>query len=170
MKLNAKIDNIILDNHNTAHLNLLVSNYRQAHELVTLDNEKLYTVELKEVKSKRSIESNRLLWKLLGELEKHSDIGLMTWYISALQDADCKPTYLVGNEELYETIVMSFRAVEVVGKRMIVDDNGKETEGVIYKCYVGSSKFTTKEMTRLIDVVLGYCAELGINTDLLNYE
>lgn len=169
MKINAKIDNIILDNHNRGHLNLIVDNYRQANELLNLDSEKLYRVEIKEVKSKRSIEQNALLWKLLGELEKHSDVGLMNWYISALQDADAKPTYLVGNEELYETIVMSFRAVEVVGKRMIVDDNGKETEGVIYKCYVGSSKFTTKEMNRLIDIVLGYCSEYGINTDLLDY-
>ena len=169
MKFNAKIESNILDTNYHAHLNLLVSNYRQSHELQTLDKSKDYIIEIKEVKSKRSLEQNRLLWALLGELEKQTDESLMNWYIKALIDCNAKPEYLVGSEALYESLVLLFRAVKPISKRMIVNDKGKEVEGIVYQCFVGSSKFNVKEMNQLIDVVLGYCAELGIETELLQY-
>ena len=171
MKYIAEVENILLDQKNNAHITLKVANYRQAHELSSLEFDgKVFSVDMKVRKSKRSIEQNNLLWGLLGLLEKNTDESMMNWYHKSLIDADAKPTYLLGNEDLFASLVSSFRAVKPIGKRMVKNNKNEEVEMIIYQCFVGSSKFNIKEMNKLIDVVLGYCAELGINTDLLNYE
>lgn len=171
MKYIAEVENILLDNKNNAHVTLKIANYRQAQELSSLQYEgKVYSVDMKERKSKRSIEQNALLWGLLGLLEKNTDESMMNWYHKSLISADAKPTYLLGNEDLFADLVLAFRAVKAVGKRIVKNNKGEDVEMIIYQCFVGSSKFNSKEMNKLIDVVLGYCAELGINTDLLNYE
>ena len=172
MKFNAKIESNILDNHNKAHLNLLVSNYRQSHDLQSLDNTKDYIVEIKEVKSKRSLEQNRLLWAMLGELEKATDESMMNWYHKALIDARAKIEYLLGTESMFATLITfkDFRSVRIVGKRIVTNKNNEEVEMNVYELIMGTSKMNVKEMNKVIDVVLGYCAELGIDTDLLRYE
>ena len=40
----------------------------------------------------------------------------------------------------------------------------------IYKVYIGSSKMNTKEMTELLDITLQICGELGIPTEMYDYE
>lgn len=170
MKYHATVENILLDNHNQTHITLKVANYRESHELSSLQfDNKVYAIDMRERKSKRSIDQNRLLWKMLGELEKVSGESMMNWYIKSLIDCNAKPEYLVGSEELFASLVLVFRAVKPIGKRMILNDKGEEVEGIIYQCFIGSSKFNVQEMNKLIDVVLGYCAELDIRTDLLEY-
>ena len=50
-----------------------------------------------------------------------------------------------------------FRAVQFV---RVYDDEGRNE----YKCFYGSSKMDTKEMSDLIDAVLDMAADEGINT------
>ena len=136
MKVHAKIDNIILDTKHVAHLNLLVSNYRQAHELLNLDNDKLYTVELKEVKSQRSILSNRYMWALLAELERVTKEPAFDWYVKALIQTGAVVDYVWGTVDTEETLKKSFRAVVKVKPYKI-----KDSDGWLYRVIVGSSKF-----------------------------
>jgi len=165
MKLNAKIESNILDNKHKAHITLLIENYRQAHDIQSLDSEKLYKIEIVEVKSKRSISQNNLMWALLHELEKVSDSDMMTWYIHAIEDADTKHTYLMGIVGLEKDLMKSWRAVKTVGKRMY---DGKEV--MMYKCFYGTSKLNVVEMNKIIDIVLGYCAEFNLDIEALKYE
>ena len=39
----------------------------------------------------------------------------------------------------------------------------KGVELVAFKCYIGSSRYDTKEMTELIDTALDYANEIGID-------
>lgn len=67
----------------------------------------------------------------------------------------------ISLEEAEENLKKGFRAVKVVRPEI---HNNKRF--YVYKCFVGSSKFNTQEMTRLIDVIVSWCHELNIPTDI----
>ncbi len=119
-------------------------------------------VTLRPYKSKRSLEQNRMLWSLLGKIaertqgtERKSDV--MAIYALMLEETNVKHTYIMALEEAKPQLEQVFRAVVECGER---DVNGKTLK--VYRCYEGSSKYTTEEMTRLIDCCLDRCNELGI--------
>ncbi len=128
-------------------------------ELMKLDMEKYYVCEIKEPKSKRSLEQNKLLWKLIHNIAKethHDDIEI---YCTVLERADAKSEYVITATDMEEELRKSFRGVRFVRMQEV---NGKEC--YVYKVYVGSSKMNTKEMSELLEIVIQLCSELGIPT------
>lgn len=165
MKFVAKFKERLIDNKYNAHLKLVVENNYHIKHTEELEEDVEYVVEVKKARSKRSIQQNRLLWKLLAELEHETGQDMMDWYIYALEDSDCKHEYLLGTDDIYDNLLKSFRAVRKVGKRMVND-----VELTMFKAFYGSSKFNVKEMNQLIDIVMGYCHESGIDTELIKLE
>ena len=62
-----------------------------------------------------------------------------------------------GLPEVENDLKQLYRVVKKMDERI---SNGKTT--YIYKCYYGSSKYDTQEMTSLIETTLDSLAELGI--------
>ena len=139
MKITSQYQRTSYDKSGKAEVTFRINNFRQIALLDELEQDVNYTLEIKRSRSKRSVEQNRYMWALLNALEEYSDMGMMTWYHHALEQADAKHEYLLGSDELMTTLVHLFRAVKPVGKRMV---NDKEV--TIYKCYLGSSKMNTK--------------------------
>ena len=134
-------------------------------ELLKLDMDKYYICEIKEPKSKRSIEQNKMLWQLIHSIAKEQKQDDMEVYCACLERADALSEYIITAYDMEDELRKCFRGVRFVRKQEV---NGKECN--IYKVYIGSSKMDTKEMTELIDVCLQICAELGIPTELYDYE
>ena len=134
-------------------------------ELLKLDMEKLFIVEVKEPKSKRSLEQNRMLWQLIHSIAKQQHQDDMEVYCALLERADAKSEYIITAYDMEDDLRKCFRGVRFIRKQ---DVNGKECN--IYKVYIGSSKMDTKEMTELLDITLQVCAELGILTMEFDYE
>ena len=128
-------------------------------ELLKLDRNKIYILEIKEPKSKRSLNQNRYMWKLINEIAKKQFQDEIEVYCQALEQAQAKYEYVLGLETIETELRKNFRAVKVVrpeiykGKKMIV-----------YKCFIGSSKMTTKEMNTLLEIVISWASQLGIPT------
>ena len=131
-------------------------------ELLKLEVGKVYSMEIKEPKSKRTLNQNNYMWKLIHEIAKIQMQDEMEIYCSALEEANTKYEYLMGKEEVLDELRKNFRAVKVV--RPIIQNNEKF---IVFKCFIGSSKFDTKEMTRLLEIVIEWAEELDINTSLL---
>lgn len=131
-------------------------------ELLKLEAGKVYSMEIKEPKSKRTLNQNNYMWKLIHEIAKIQMQDEMEIYCSALEEANAKYEYLMGKEEVLDELRKNFRAVKVV--RPIIHNNEKF---IVFKCFIGSSKFDTKEMTRLLEIVIAWAEELDINTSLL---
>ena len=127
-------------------------------ELLKLDMSKLYTCEVKEPTAKRSLEQNRLLWKLLHLIAKETRQDDMDVYCSVLERADALSDYVITATDMGEALRKTFRGVRFVRMQEV---NGREC--FVYKVYIGSSKMNTKEMTELLDVTLQLCGELGID-------
>ncbi len=161
MRLVAKYKGHLTDRHDKCELRLLIDNYRHVSYLDELEEDIEYSIEIKPIRSKRSANQNRYFWKLLHELEKESKQDVMIWYAHLLEETNCKFTHLMGIDNIDKELLGAFRAVRKMGKREV---NGKEV--MVYRCYYGSSKYTIAEMQELIEVLLKYCAEYNIETEV----
>lgn len=126
-------------------------------QLHKLKEEKL-SIEIKKYREKRSLDANAYCWVLLQKMaeilkkdkdEVYKDMickyGVFAHYI-------VKPSAVERTKEVW-------RAVRELGE---VTVNGKK--GVQLQCYFGSSTYDTKEMSVLIDGIVGECKEMGIQT------
>lgn len=163
MKITAQFKGIMRDWDGNGIAQLFIPNIQHISMMRELEPEKTYSVELKEIRSKRSIEQNRLLWALLHEIdiaingERSND----EWdiYIEALEKAGAKYDYVGALPEAENALKENFRAIKFIKK---IDLNGKE--GNMYKVFIGSSKMDTKEMSVLIDTVLDMAEDAGVET------
>ena len=127
-----------------------------------IDLDKDYSLEIKEVKSKRTLQQNKYMWALLHEIAHHENIKQdeVELYSFALEEANAKYIYLMGKPEAEDELRKNFRAVRVVRPTV---EQGKDF--LIYKCFIGTSKMDTKEMKKVLDIIIGWAIELGIETN-----
>lgn len=130
-------------------------------ELFKLDMEKLYICDIKQPKTQRSLQQNRLLWKLIHNIAKATYQDDMGVYCALLEKADALSDYVITATDMETALRKSFRGVKFIRMQEV---NGKEC--YVYKVYLGSSKMDTKEMTELLDITLQICGELGIPTEV----
>lgn len=132
-------------------------------ELKEKDDKQIYVLDLKEIKSKRSLNQNALFWELCDRLTeattgKKRESDVEQTYINLLQEANVSASYLMGLPEIERELKKTYRAVRVVDQR---DYGGKQMN--VYKCYLGSSHFDVKQMTELIDLVMDKLHEAGVH-------
>lgn len=130
-------------------------------ELLKLEMDKLYVCEIKQPKSQRSLQQNKLLWKLIHNIAKATYQDDMDVYCGILEKADALSDYVITAIEMEDALRKSFRGVKFIRTQEV---NGKEC--YVYKVYLGSSKMDTKEMTELLDITLQICGDLGLESDL----
>ena len=134
-------------------------------ELLKMDMDKVFICDVKEPKSKRSLEQNKMLWQLIHSIAKKQQQDDMEVYCALLERADALSDYIITAYDMEDDLRKCFRGVRFIRKQEV---NGKECN--IYKVYIGSSKMDTKEMTELLDITLQVCAELNIPTEMYEYE
>ena len=124
-------------------------------------------VEAKERRNTRSLDQNAKLWALLTKLslemngsKRQEDV--MDTYCTILEIANIEYDYIIMPVTAENSLSRIFRAYRNMGKRIIETPTGDKREGIVYKVWLGSSKFDTKQMSELIDIVLDKCAEYGI--------
>ena len=119
-----------------------------------------YIVSIEPKKRKRSLEQNRLFWKLVGEIAKKEDGNLRNiddLYTYLLQMAGAKYEVVNVKHEALNSLRSIFKHIRIVKQR--------EVRGCLWdSCFVfyGSSTFNTKEMSQLIDTTLNYAQEVGV--------
>ena len=128
-------------------------------DLLKLDMDKTYICEIKEPKSKRSLEQNKLLWKLIHLIAKETYQDDMDVYCGVLERADALSDYVITAVDMEEALRKSFRGVKFIRMQEV---NNKEC--FVYKVYLGSSKMNTSEMNELIEITMQVCSEYGIDT------
>ena len=136
---------------------------------IDLDQSKRYEVDIKEYKSKRSLEQNRYLWKLITEIAKVENGGITNQdnitetYTNLLEKANAKFEFILCPPDAIKEFKKRFRAIRINGTVII-----KTVEYTQLQVFYGSSTMNTKEMSQLIDCVLDYAYEVGVH-DVDNY-
>lgn len=162
MKLIAEYDRTSYDAEGNAILSLKVPRHQHKQLLAQIDQNAPLAVEINRYKSKRSTEQNRYMWALLSEIDKarNGSRSNAEWdiYIEALERSGAKYEYIACLRAAEDMLRQSFRAIKYIKPF----DGGKGDMGV-YKCYYGSSKMNTKEMSQLIETILDMAAEAGLD-------
>mgnify|MGYP002523205312 CR=1 FL=1 len=125
------------------------------------NQDKTKQFEIKEFKQKRSLDANGYMWVLLGQLQDKLNIPKEDIYRD-----------LIKNIGSYEIVPIKNEAVEKFreawsknGLGWLTDTTKSKLDGFTNViAYYGSSSYNTKEMSRLIDLVVQECEQLDIET------
>lgn len=144
-------------------ITLSVKGYKNREEIKLLEKDCLYRVALSKVKSKRSIEQNNLMWSLIHEISLAENGEMATsdddWevYLSCLEKAQAKYEIIACLPNALELLKSQFRAIRELNE---FEHKGKTFKQV--QVFYGSSKMDSKEMTKLLDVVIERAGRNGI--------
>ncbi len=161
MKIIGKIQSKLVDEDNNFILTLKIDDWNSKNKIENIDKTKDYQFEINEVKSKRSLGQNKLLWEIISDLSKEMQDDEMSIYALLLEACNAKYDYYKGLESQKENLLKAYRAVRIVR----YDDDGL----VVFKCYLGSSKFSVREMNQLIDKAIEWASEYNLRYDKEQY-
>lgn len=150
--------------HGQAVVSFIVPTY-QGNYFETLDPNKEYKVQITEVKSKRTLQQNKYMWKLIHEIAKATREDSNEVYCNIIKMAKIETVIIQAIPEALEYMVenKTFRVV-------IERDRRKSPKGVdtiVAECYWGTSKFDVAQMNEFIEQMLDYATTVGV--DLSEY-
>lgn len=124
---------------------------------------KYIALDIKRSFRHRSLDANSMFWALLERLADAVEVTNDEMYLKLLSDYGA---FVIENVAEYETPIDEI--ADEKGYR-IVERLGEITVGGFtvtqYRCFPGTSKYNTKEMSRLIKGTLYECESLGIPTE-----
>ena len=158
MRLTGRIDDVAVSFTGKPKLTLAIN---EKNDLLQgfddlKDIEKL-SIEIKPYREKRSLNANAYAWKLIGEIADIMRASKDEIYIEMLRK--------YGQSELISVVadVPICHYVKYYDEAGTSNLNGKLFKH--YRVYKGSSEFDTREMSILIDGIVGEAKELGIQTE-----
>lgn len=130
--------------------------------LGSLPQEKQYVVEVKEYRPRRSLDANAYCWVLLDKLAEKTGVPKSDIYRNLIRE-------IGGNND---TVCCVERAVDKLCESWHKNGMGWQAEvgdSKLDGCktvtlYYGSSTYDTRQMSRLIDLVVQECQQQGIET------
>lgn len=162
MRLVGKYERKSINENNDLEIVFILTGYNYKRFCEDLLKGETYTLEIKKLKDKRSLNQNNYFWKLVNEIDIHlNGHRKNNWelYLQLLEMADIKYTYLQVAEEAVDIVKNNFRACKIIENRIV---KGKNT--VILKVWDGQSNFTKDEMKLLINKTLDYAEQVGLQT------
>lgn len=150
-------------------VSFIAENSYNANLFVTeLEKHDKLDVTAKGHKESRTLRQNSMLWRVITLISdkinfEHTNESTMKIYGELLVEAQVKYEFMLVLPEAQHILLENFRAVIDTGQRREV--NGKELH--MYKVFIGSSKFNTKEMGELIDLAIDRAYQVGIHSSEL---
>lgn len=121
--------------------------------------------EIKEYRPKRSLDSNAYCWVLLGKLQDKLNIPKEEIYRDLIKNIGSYEIIPVKNEAV-ERFVQAWKHN---GIGWVCETTKSKLEGFTnVLAYYGSSTYNTKEMSRLIELIVQECNQLNIETKSKN--
>lgn len=138
------------------------SEVQQARQFVLTKRDKPHVLEIKEKKEKRSLDANAYFWKLLTELANALGSTKEELYLKYVREVGPYKDFSFPPDD-----AKTFRvAWSMLGTGWPTEqvDYTPDGEQVVIRAYYGSSQYSKKQMSRLIDSVVTDCQAIGIET------
>lgn len=130
-----------------------------------LKSENKLNLELTKYREKRSLDANAYMWLLISKLQEKLDIPKEEIYKDAIKNIGVYEVIPVKNEAVERFI----QAWKHNGLGWICETTKSKLEGFTnVLAYYGSSTYNTKEMSRLIELIVQECNQLNIETKSKN--
>lgn len=141
-----------------------LSEYHIQKLMQEIERVEMYEVTIKQHKESRSVKQNKLLWAIIEKVSdevngSHREDDIWNVYKELLRRANVKYEIVAAEKKAKHILDEHFRYVEELPNSLTTQ---KGRTLIAYKCYIGSSKFNTKEMNELIEAIKDYAAEYGI--------
>ena len=146
-----------LTDRNTSIISFVIPNYYANTEL---EPNKDYKIEITEVKSKRSLFQNKMMWQLIHDIARVQGMTDDDVYCQVVELANIRAEYM----QVLPVTVEHLRKVMRVVKEVEMRKSMNGADMVVVKCYYGTSTFDVAEMSEFIDRLLDYASEVGIDT------
>lgn len=127
-----------------------------------MDPEKTYDLTIKQHREKRSNDANAYCWVLMDRLADVLNTTKEDIYREMVRRVGPYKVFHLTEDE-----AKTFRVGwEKIGKGWPTEqvDYTPDGDRVVIRAYYGSSTYNTKQMSRLIDMVVSECKEQGIET------
>jgi len=146
---NREITEIVLTTNESVNVNELKEIIAKGKEL---------SVELKQYRVKRSLDSNSYMWIIISKMASILNTSKDELYLQMLQRYGIF-THVIVKANVVERVRAEWKTVIELGEVTI---NG--ATGVQLQCFFGSHTYDSKEMSVLINGVVSEAKELGIET------
>lgn len=138
----------------------------KAMALVRKHKDRLYDMDVKEHRKKRSLDANAMLWSLINQMSVVLRIPPDEIYQGYIPDVGDNFTWHPEKPETVKQFSDGWcrghigRMVDDVGPCRLPDLRGYR----LLKCYYGSSEYDVPTFSRLLDLVIQDCKNIGIET------
>ena len=135
----------------------------KAMALVRKHKNKLYNLEVKEYRQKRSLDANAYAWVLIHKLAEAMKLTPVEVYREAIRNVGNNFTPMCVRQQDAESLKKNWSKH---GLGWLCEDLGpSQVPGCVnIACYHGSSCYTSSQMTVLIDTLVQDCKALDIET------
>ena len=121
-------------------------------------------IDIKKHREKRSLSANAYAWVLMDRLAETLCISKEKVYLNIVKNIGGNATYLKVRNDACEQFIEEWSRKGLGCCGEIIDTDGDFSDVVIY---YGSSTYDTKQMSRLIELIIQECEEQGIPTETL---
>lgn len=163
MNLTAIYKRKSFDEDGNTEITFTVKGYQSKMIAGELEKEHPYRMSLSELKNKRSLQQNNLMWSIIHEISIAENGDMATsdddWniYISCLEQAQAKFEIVACLPQALPMLKHQFRAIKELNE---FEHKGKTFKQV--KVFYGSSQMNTAEMTKLLNTVIERAERNGI--------
>lgn len=128
----------------------------------SLDDNKEYTLEIKEHKERRSLDANAYFWVLLDKLAEKVKLPKIDLYRELIKNIGGNNQIVCVPEKAVDKLI---RGWEHNGLGWTTETTTSKLQGCVNVIlYYGSSTYDTAQMSRLIDLVVQECKQQEIET------
>ncbi len=121
-------------------------------------------IEMKKHRNKRSLSANAYAWVMMDRLAEELTIPKEKIYRDIIKNIGGNCTYVKVRNDTIDKLIEEWDKKGLGWCSEVIDGDGDYTEVALY---YGSSTYDTKQMSRLIELVIQECEEQGISTETL---
>lgn len=158
MKVKGRIKNLNYNIEGKPQVTFELERYLDINKIYEIKEEDLLNINISNAKKSRTLEQNNLLWAIISDIDKKingipSEISRWDLYIQGIEEAGIEYEDVLIPKKSLKIFKQAFRAYKILDEK---------EDKILLRCFLGSSKFDTKQMTNLIDYFLKKASELGV--------
>lgn len=158
MKLKGRLKNLNYSLDGKPQVTFEIERYLDVNKINEIDSEDLLNVNISNARKSRTLDQNNLLWAIISDIDKKingipSEVTRWELYVAGIEEAGVEYQDVLISKKSLNIFTSAFRAYKILDEK---------DEQIILRCYVGSSKFDTKQMGDLIDYFIKKATEVGV--------
>lgn len=158
MKLKGRLKNLNYSLDGKPQVTFEIERYLDVNKINEIGSEDLLNVNISNARKSRTLDQNNLLWAIISDIDKKingipSEVTRWELYVAGIEEAGVEYQDVLIPKKSLNIFTSAFRAYKILDEK---------DEQIILRCYVGSSKFDTKQMGDLIDYFIKKATEVGV--------